>query len=205
MTFVHELARSVRPSTFRKKLEQMDFLVTIEEISSYGNDWIDYCQYKFGDKIKGTIDEAREFCNYYPKIQITAFKLENDRIEYYITQSDYGYNELHIKVRGRFESVFPPKDKTIKIKGINSKKVEELVDQLEKYLQDENIPIYVDPRRNTVRLVINNMVILTIKQGNIVYGSELYPRCIDDILDNGFGFKEFSNDLYQKIFVGGNI
>lgn len=128
MTFAHELARSVRPASFRKKLEQMDFLATIEEISSHGNDWINYCQYKFGDKIKGTIDEAREFCNYYPKIQITAFKLENDRIEYYITQSDYGYNELHIKVRGRFESVFPPKDKNIKIKGINSKKVEELVD-----------------------------------------------------------------------------
>ena len=200
MTFVHELARSVRPASFRKKLEQMDFLVTIEEISSHGNDWIDYCQYKFGDKIKGTIDEAREFCNYYPKIQITAFKLENDRIEYYVTQSDYGYNELHIKVRGRFESVFPAKDKTIKIKGINSKKVEELVDQLEKYLQDENIPIYVDPRRNTVRLVINNMFILTIKQGNMVYSSELYPRCIDDILDNGFGFKEWSNENSLEYF-----
>jgi len=71
---------------------------------------------------------------------------------------------------------------------------------LEKYLQDENIPIYVDPRRNTVRLVINNMVILTIKQGNIVYGSELYSRCIDDILDNGFGFKEWSNENSLEYF-----
>ena len=44
------------------------------------------------------------------------------------------------------------------------------------------------------------MFILTIKQGNMVYSSELYPRCIDDILDNGFGFKEWSNENSLEYF-----
>lgn len=134
MTFLHELSRSVRLSTFKKNLERMDFLATIEEINSYGYEWERYRNYEFGKRMKGTIDEAREFCNYFYKIKVMAFKLENDRIQYVAESSDFGFNEIKIRVRGVFEEVFPPLSKEIKIKGINSEKVEKLVNELENYL-----------------------------------------------------------------------
>lgn len=190
MTFLHELARPVRFSTFKRNLERMDFLATIEEIECNGYEWERYRKYDLSKGIKGTIDEAREFCKYFYKIKVMAFKLENDRIQYIAESSEFGFNEIKIRVRGVFDEIFPPLSKKIKINGINAKKVEKLVDALEDYLSNLNVPIYVEPTKSMVKIVINDIFVLKVKQDNMVYNPELYPRCIDDILYNGFGKKD---------------